>query len=162
AHDVDRVAGRQLELLDRLGHGVDDRDGVRARLLAHRQGDRRDAVAHGAGFPILLGVFEVGDVAHADAVVALLAHDDVTDLLGLGGAALEAQRHVLRPGLDRAARYVDVTIRDRALHFERRHASGCKPDRIEVDVDLTLAPAEQHDLTDALQALDALLDLFLG
>ena len=105
---------------------------------------------------------DLGDVAHLDRVVAELADDDVADLVGLQRAALDAQRGVERAALDRAARDVDVAGGDRALDLERRDPGRGEPDRVEVDVDLAVLAAEDHDLPDAGQPLDPLLDLLVG
>src|SRR6185436_10486529 len=105
---------------------------------------------------------EVGDVADAHREVTLLADDDVADLLRFDGAAFDAQRGVLRAHLELTAWHVDVRARDRALDLERRYAGRGEPDRVEVHVDLTFLAAEDHDLPDALQTLDALLDGLVG
>ena len=60
AHDLDRVAGRQLlaELGDLRLDRVDDGDRVRAGLLADLQRDRRDAVADRGGLRVFFGVLD--------------------------------------------------------------------------------------------------------
>ena len=105
----------------------------------------------------------VGDVAHADRVVALLAHDDVADLRRPRPRGPRCAASC-SSGRSRADRPGTLTFagRDRALDLERRHAGRGEPDRIEVDVDLALLAAEDHDLADAVEALDALLDLLVG
>src|SRR4029077_1169041 len=124
ADDVDAVAGRQalLELGHRVRHGIDDRDRVRAGLFADRESDRGNAIAMRGGLGFFLGVFELRDVADADRVVALLAHDDVADLLRLDGAAFDAERRVLRAHLELTAGNVDVRAGDCSLDLERGHA----------------------------------------
>ena len=83
--------------------------------------------------------------------------------VGLDRAALDAQRVVASGRVSmRPPGTLTLPRRDRALDLERGHAGRGEPDRIEVDVDLALLAAEDHDLADAGEALDALLDLLVG
>ena len=66
---------------------VDDRDGVRARLLADREHDRGLPSMLAAGLGLLLAVFDVRDVAHEDRVAVDVADDDVAQRLGAADAA---------------------------------------------------------------------------
>ena len=134
--------------------------------------DRRRTAVDRRGLGVLLGVLdavaELGvrgrhdDVGDADLVVALLADHDPAELLRIEHAAGDAQRVVARAGIDLTARHVHVRRRDRAADFQRGDARGGEPDRIEVDVDLAVASAEDHDLTDAGEPLDPTLDLLVG
>ena len=88
ADDADVVAGRQRRPAlpsSRSLTAVDDFDGVGARLPADLQQDRAVAVEVGDGLGLGLAVLDPRDVADADRMAVLLAHDDVVELRDASG-----------------------------------------------------------------------------
>ena len=99
-----------------------------------------------SSMPMLRDTSHFGDVAHADRVAGLLAHDQVADLRRVGHAPVDAHRELAGPGVDAAAGRRQVLAGDRALHVDDGHAAPRRRMGSSDDVDLPLAPAEQLHL----------------
>ena len=164
ANDLDLGPGREraLEVLEPRPHRVDDLDRVGARLLADREDDRRISVEDRGALRLFPAVLDAADVTDADRVARLLADDEIANLVRPLDAAVDAERELLRAGVDAPARHREVLGPDRALDVERRHVDGAHLDRIEPDVHLALLTADDRDLADAVDRLEVPAHALVG
>ena len=93
--------------------------------------------------------------------VALL-DDDVAELGDRLDAPARAERHLRRAGLDAAAGNLGVLRLQRARDVGDRQVVGLQPRRVERDVDLALASADDEDLADAVDALELAAQRLVG
>ena len=121
--DVERDAGREAlaHFVEALEHGVDDGDGVLSGLLLDLEDDRGLVVVLSRALFLLRAVFDATEILDANRAPRLLLDDDAADLLDTGNAAGDAERDVLRAGLDAAARHVEVLRGECALHIDGGH-----------------------------------------
>src|SRR4029078_3632468 len=105
ANDPDLIPRRDAgaEISQTLFHGLDDFDGVGARLPANLQQHLAAAVDVGDRVRVGFAVLDAGDVGHLDRVTVFFADHDVAEGAHVVHATARAQRHRLRPLIEPAA-----------------------------------------------------------
>src|SRR5205085_9611340 len=98
AHHLDAEVRRQaaLNLAQALLNGINDFDGVGARLLAHLEHDSLLAVQSRDGAGFLDAVFNVTDVTHANRRGAEVGDNQVVEIFDALDASQRAQSQFLR------------------------------------------------------------------
>ena len=165
ADDADLVAGRgeRRDFGQPLPDGVDDLDGVRARLPADRQQDAGLAVQAGRRVRLGHAVFDRRDVAQEHRMAFALMDDDVAEVRR-PTATRPRVRSVMavRALLDAAAGNLGVLRLERARDVGDGEVVGAQPVGIEQDVDLPGAAADDDDLADAADAFELPAEHLVG
>src|SRR4029078_1374171 len=87
-------------------------------------------------------------------MAGLRAEDDVVEAADVEDAAPRSQRQRLRALVDAAAGHLDVLPLERARGVSDRQVIGAQAIRIEPDVDLPLAAAEDQHLAHTVDAFE--------
>ena len=133
--DLERREGRGQPRQRRID-AIGDLHGVRARLLAHREGHGIGAVQAGRRGPVLEAIHDLADILEADRRSGGRTQDHVLDLGQRLELALGAQRDRPAITLDLAAGHVEILGRELRRDLAERKAERFQPPRIEVDLDL--------------------------
>ena len=106
-------------------------------------------------------VLGIADVRHFHRRAAHRRDDDVVELVGGVNAAERPQQDFGFALLDRAARHLDVLALDRVAHLRDREPVGIQFLEVDHDVDFARATASERHFSDAVDRLDAALDVLV-
>ena len=137
-------------------HGVDDLDGIGARLAAHLEIDRAVAVEPAGGFVALHAVDDLAEISEADGGAVAVGDDDAAEGLGVAQLAGGLERDGLVAAVEGAGGEVDVAGGEGGADLVDTDATGGEGARIEKDADGVFLGAGDLDLGDAVDAGDAL------
>jgi hypothetical protein len=142
------------DLLEPLLHPLDHGDRVRARLLLDREDHERPPVDVARADRLLHAVLDRADVAQPHLAAVAGGDHDVAERLDRRHAPREAHRQRAGPLLQAAARHLQVLPLDGARYLGRREAIRAQAARVEPQVDLPQAGADERDLADAVERLE--------
>ena len=156
AHHPDFVAGRRegRDLGQAFPDGVDDLDGIGARLTADGQHDAGLAVEVRRGLRFGHPVFDRRDVAQQHLMAVALADDDVAESLDRLHAPARPQGHRRGALFDAPAGNLGVLGLNRARDVGDRQVLRPQPVGVDEDVDLAGPAAHDDDLADAADAFE--------
>jgi hypothetical protein len=131
-------------------------------LATHLQQHRAGAVDVGNRLGFRFTILDAGDIADPHRMPVFLPDHDVVEAGDAEHAAARSQRQRLRALIDAPAGHLDVLALQRARDVGDRQVVRAQPIRIEPDVDLPLAAAEDEHLADAVHAFELAAQRLVG
>src|SRR5207245_7148395 len=101
------------------------------------------------------------DVAQFDCVGAAVGYHQLVEVGRILNATQGANGQLARAFVHATARHFHVLHAHGVRYFRDGHVVGAHFVRVNIDLDFPLATADDLDLTDAVHALDILLDLLV-